>query len=71
MWLLIALMCAAMVGNFKMFSLKFSNFSLNENFCRYAILVAAVIFVAIYGLAGLSWTILLYFLLSLLRRNRI
>lgn len=71
MWLLIALMCAAMVGNFKMFSLKFSNFSLNENFCRYVILVAAVIFVAIYGLAGLSWTILLYFLLSLLRRNRI
>lgn len=71
MWLLIALMCAAMVGNFKMFSLKFSNFSLNENFCRYVILAAAVIFVAIYGLAGLSWTILLYFLLSLLRRNRI
>lgn len=71
MWVLIALMCAAMVGRFKMFSLKFSNFSLNENFCRYVIIAAAVIFVVLYGLAGLAWTILLYFLLSLLRRNRI
>ena len=53
------------------FSLKFSNFSLNENFCRYVIIAAAVIFVVLYGLAGLAWTILLYFLLSWLRRNRI
>ncbi len=54
-----------------MFSLKFKNFDLAENFCRYIIMVAAILFVAIYGLAGLMWTILLYLLLSLMRRNRL
>lgn len=71
MWVLTALLCAAMVGNFKMFSLKFKNLSLYDNFIRYVIIAAAVVFVCIYGLAGLAWTILLYFLLSLLRQSRI
>ena len=71
MLLLIAMLCWAMVGNFKMFSLKFKNFDVHTNFCRYVILVAAVLFVAIYGLSGLAWTILLYFLLSILRQSRI
>ena len=71
MVILIVLLSLAMVGRFKMFSLKFKNFDFSENFCRYVIIVAAVVFVIIYGLAGLSWTILLYFLLSLLRRDRI
>ncbi|MCH5221922.1 MAG: CDP-alcohol phosphatidyltransferase family protein [Muribaculaceae bacterium] len=70
-WVLIALLCWAMVGKFKMFSLKFKNLDFYENFCRYVIIVAAIIFVAMYGLAGLAWTILLYFLLSYLRQNRI
>ena len=71
LWALIALMCAAMVGRFKMFSLKFKNFDFHENFIRYIIIVAAIVFVAIYGLAGLAWTIILYFLLSMLRQSRI
>lgn len=71
MVILIVLVSLAMVGRFKMFSLKFKNFDFSENFCRYVIIVAAVLFVVIYGLAGLAWTILLYFLLSILRRNRI
>ena len=71
MVILIVLLSLAMVGRFKMFSLKFKNFDFSENFCRYVIIVAAIIFMIIYGLAGLSWTILLYFLLSLLRRDRI
>ena len=71
MWLLIAMMCWAMVGKFKMFSLKFKNFDFHENFCRYVIRAAAVVFVAIYGLAGFAWAILLYFLLSMLRQSRI
>lgn len=71
MWVLIALMCAAMVGNFKMFSLKFKNFDLHENFVRYVLILAAITFVAVYGLSGLAWTIVLYFLLSLLRQSRI
>lgn len=71
LWALVALMCAAMVGRFKMFSLKFKNFDFHENFIRYIIIVAAIVFVAIYGLAGLAWTIILYFLLSMLRQSRI
>lgn len=70
MLLLIVLVSLAMTANFKMFSLKFKNFDFAENFCRYVIIVAAVIFVLIYGLAGLMWTILLYVLLSVMRRNR-
>ena len=71
MVILLVLLSLAMVGRFKMFSLKFKNFDFSENFCRYVIIVAALVFVIIYGLAGLSWAILLYFLLSLLRRDRI
>lgn len=71
MWVLVALLCAAMVGRFRMFSLKFKNFDFHENFIRYVIIVAAIVFVAIYGIAGLAWTIILYFLLSMLRQSRI
>lgn len=68
--LLIIVVSLAMTANFKMFSLKFKNFDFAENFCRYIIILAAIVFVAMYGLSGLMWTILLYFLLSLMRRNR-
>lgn len=61
----------AMVANFKMFSLKFKNFDLAENFCRYAIVLATIAFIALYGLSGLIWTILFYVLLSLMRQRRI
>lgn len=70
MWLVIVPVSLAMTANFKMFSLKFKNFDFSENFCRYIILLAAVGFVIAYGLSGLVWTILLYLLLSLMRRNR-
>ena len=59
------------VGRFKMFSLKFKNFDFHENFIRYAIIAATVLFVVLYGIAGLAWSILLYFLLSMLRQRRI
>lgn len=71
MVILIALVSLAMVGRFKMFSLKFKNFDISDNFCRYVIIVSALVFVILYGLAGLAWTILLYFLLSLALRKRI
>lgn len=74
-WAVIAVLAViislAMTGNFKMFSLKFKNFDFAENFCRYIVILGALGFVALYGLAGLMWTILLYFLLSILRRKRI
>lgn len=54
-----------MVCNLPMFSLKFKNLSLTDNYIRYLILVAAIIFVSTGGLPGLAWTIMLYILLSL------
>lgn len=68
--ILIVAVSLAMTARFKMFSLKFKNLDFAENFCRYIIIVAAIVFVVMYGLAGLMWTILLYLLLSLMRRNR-
>ena len=68
---LIALVSLAMVGRFTMFSLKFKNFSLNENFRRYIIIMVAIAFVIMYGLSGLAWTIILYFLLSVLSRRKV
>lgn len=59
-----------MVAPMRMFSLKFKNFDIRENFRRYAIIMAAAAFVLIYGLAGLMWTIILYVLISALSRNK-
>ncbi len=70
-YVLVVLVSLAMVGRFKMFSLKFKNFSLAENFSRYAIIAAAIFFVAFNGLSGLMWTILFYFFLSLLKRKHL
>ena len=67
----IVLISLAMTGNFKMFSLKFKNFDFAENFFRYVIAAAAIVFVCIYGLAGFMWTILLYFCLSYMLRKRL
>ncbi|MBD5267281.1 MAG: CDP-diacylglycerol--serine O-phosphatidyltransferase [Bacteroides sp.] len=55
---------------FKMFSLKFKNFRLKENMRRYAVLLGAVLFVAFFGVAGFSLSIIFYILLSLLPEQR-
>ncbi len=67
--ILVVLISLAMTGNFKMFSLKFKNFDFVQNYYRYIILAAAVLFIVFYGLSGLVWTILLYFLLSYQKRK--
>lgn len=71
MVILIVLVSLSMVAKFKLFSLKFKNFDFHENFIRYVIVVAAILFVVFYGLSGLVWTVVLYVLLSLLRQHRI
>lgn len=58
-----------MVSNLRMTSLKFKNFNWKENFKRYVIIVAAVLFVATCGIPGLAWTICFYILISVLTRN--
>lgn len=71
MAILVVVMCGAMVGNFPMYSLKFKSFDLRENFSRYAILLAALLFLIFNGVAGLVWAILFYFLVSFLRRRHL
>lgn len=58
------LVALPMVSNLRMFSLKFKNFSLRENFRRYVIILAAILFFITEGAAGFAWTILLYILIS-------
>lgn len=70
MVIMIVAVSLSMVSNITMFSLKFKNFELRENFSRYAIILAAIAFVAIYGLSGLAWTIVLYMLISIMTSRR-
>ena len=67
--LLLVLFSLIMVSNLPMFSLKFKNFALAENFRRYVIILATIAFVAIYGVTGLAWSIILYLMISLLARK--
>ena len=66
---IVALFASLMVSRMRMFSLKFKNFDWRENFRRYLILVAAVLFVATEGVSGFMWTILLYILVSAVGRK--
>jgi CDP-diacylglycerol--serine O-phosphatidyltransferase len=60
----------AMVSRIPMFSLKFKNFDIKENFRRYVIIFAAIAFVIFNGISGLAWTIILYIVMSIALRNR-
>lgn len=66
---LIAFISLMMVSRMRMFSLKFHNFDLRENFRRYVILLAAISFVCFYGMAGFAWTIVLYIVMSAMTRR--
>ena len=70
MMVLIASTGLLMVSNLPMFSLKFKNFNLRENIRRYALILAAVLFVIYDGVAGLAWTIVFYLVLSLVPERK-
>lgn len=70
MTILVILISLAMVSRFRMFSLKFKNLDIRENFRRYIIIIAAALFLWGQGIAGLAWTIILYIIISLAVRNR-
>lgn len=66
-------LCAALVlivaslmlaSRFRMFSLKFKNFTLADNYMRYLLIAATIIYVAVAGVGGLAWTIATYVVLS-------
>ncbi len=57
----------SMLDPIQLVSLKFSNFKLNtENCLRYFIIAATIVLTVIFGLPGLSLTIILYYLLGLI-----
>ena len=58
-----------MVSRMRMFSLKLKSFDLRENFRRYAMILATVMFVITEGISGLIWAILLYILISAVGRK--
>lgn len=65
------MMSLFMVAPIKMYSLKFHNFNLRENYKRFLIIISAILFVIFCGVSGLTWTIFLYILLSVFSRKNI
>lgn len=70
-WNLVLIFCISslMVSRMRMFSLKFKNFKFAENVSRFALILMTIIFVVLFGLPGLMWTIVFYILLSALSRK--
>lgn len=62
-------MSVLMVSRLRMFSLKLKSFALRENFRRYALLLATVMFLITEHVAGLIWAIVLYILISAVGRK--
>lgn len=67
--LIIAAVSLLMVSGLRMFSLKFHDFDISTNLRRYVILLATIVFMLFYGIAGLGWTIVLYVMMSALTRR--
>lgn len=61
----ILLCCWLMVSPFQMFALKFKTFGWKGNELRFTFLIAAVLLIVIFKVAGLALTIILYVLASL------
>lgn len=53
-----------MICNVRMFSLKFKNIKIAENFKRYILILGAILFISYYQVSGFAWTIILYIAMS-------
>lgn len=62
----ILLFCWLMVSPFRMFALKFKDFNWKGNELRFTFLIAAVLLIAIFKVAGVALAIILYILASLI-----
>lgn len=74
LWMVVVLIVALsllMVCNMRMFSLKMHNLSsLKDNWAQYLQVMATVAFVVLMGLRGLAPAIMLYVLLSIIKREK-
>jgi len=69
--LLIVALSLLMVCNLRMFSLKMHNlWSLKDNWAQYLQMTATVAAVAVMGLTGLTFVIILYVLLSIIKKEK-
>lgn len=66
---LVVIISLIMVSTLRMFSFKFKNFKLMNNWHRYLIIIATILFVAVQGISGLASTILFYIILSALTHS--
>ena len=62
---MVAIFCALLVSEIPMFSLKIKHWVLKGNELRLALLIVGLISIILLGLGGLSVTILLYTLFSI------
>jgi CDP-diacylglycerol--serine O-phosphatidyltransferase len=62
------ILSALMVTRIPLFSLKFSNLTIKDNYDRYLFAVASVLLLIIFGFGGLPWIIPVYIVISLLTR---
>jgi CDP-diacylglycerol--serine O-phosphatidyltransferase len=67
---LILVFCILMTSEIPMFSLKFKNFSWEHNQWAYLIIGIAVALTVLFGLSGISLTIVCYILLSVIKNAK-
>ena len=67
---LIVVMSMLMVCNLRMFSLKMHGFSLKESYRQCVLLLGAITFLALAGVAGLACIIIFYVVLSLIFKEK-
>ena len=65
--ILVAATCYLLVAELPMFSLKFKTYSLGENIWRYLLIAISVILLVLFRLEAMSWIIVAYIVLSLLK----
>lgn len=65
----ILLISLSMVSNLVLPSLKFKNLRFKENKRRYFIILATIVFVACFGLSGLTWAMIIYLLMGVFTRE--
>lgn len=64
----ILLVSLAMVSNLVLPSLKFKNLKIKDNLGRYFIIIVSVALVAVFGLSGLTWAIVIYLVMGVFTR---
>lgn len=60
-----------LISEIPMFSLKISSFSWKEGKLQYILILSAVLLIAFFGIIGISATILLYILLSVITSHKV